>query len=109
MVEIRRVGVLSLALMMGLIFGAYGLLFGLIFACFMVVGFAGMAATFEDMTGFGGGILFGALYAICFPIMYAVMGFIGGAIAGLLYNFAAGIAGGNKIEQKGTDLAKAPQ
>ena len=108
MVEIRRVGVVSLALMMGLIFGVYGLIIGLIFACFMVVGTAGMAATFEDVTGFGGGILFAALYAICIPIMNFVVGFIGGAIAGLLYNLVAGIAGGIKIELAGVGAPEAP-
>jgi len=108
MVEIRRVGVVSLALMMGLISGAYGLLIGLIFACFMVVGFAGMAATFEDLTGFGGGILFGALYVICIPILNFVVGFIAGAIAGLLYNFAAGIGGGIKVELSGVETSKEP-
>lgn len=108
MVEIRRVGVVSVALMTGLISTAYGLLFGAIFACFMLLGTAGMAAALEDVTGLGGGMVFALLYAICFPIMYGVMGFIGGAIAALLYNLVAGIAGGIKVELQGAELAKAP-
>ena len=108
MVEIRRVGVLSLALMMGLIGAAYGVIGGLIMACFMVIGTASMAAAFEDLTGLGGGAVIGLLYVVCFPILYFVFGFIGGAIAGFLYNIVAGIAGGIKVELQGTEVAKAP-
>ncbi len=109
MVEIRRVGVLSLALIAGLISAAYGLIGGLIMACFMVVGVAGMAATFEDLTGFGGGsLVIGLSSAVCLPILYFVFGFIGGAIAGFLYNIVAGIAGGIKIELSGTEVVKTP-
>lgn len=109
MVEIRRVGILSLALMSGLFCTALGLIFGLIFACITLFGVAGFAATMEDLAGFGGGgILLAAIYAICFPIMYGVIGFVAGAIVGLLYNLIAGIAGGVKIELKDTGLAKGP-
>jgi hypothetical protein len=109
MVEIRRVGVLSLALMLGLISAAYGLIFGVLAACVMTLGIAGMAATFEDLTGVGGGgLVIGLLYAVCLPILYFVFGFIGGAIAGLLYNFVAGIAGGIKIQLNDADVGKAP-
>lgn len=109
MVEIRRVGILSLALMLGLLYTALGLIFGLIFACITLFGVASFAANMEDLTGLGGGgIVFAALYAVCFPIMYGVIGFIAGAIIGVLYNVIAGIAGGIKIELKGTEIAKAP-
>lgn len=108
MVEVRRIGVLSLALMSGLLYTALGLIFGILFACITLFGVAGLAASMEDLTGFGGGIVISLLYAVCFPIMYGVIGFIAGAILGLLYNVIAGIAGGVKIELQSTDVAKAP-
>ncbi len=108
MVEVRRVGILSLALMSALLYGAIGLIVGLIFACFALIG-AGMLASVEELTGVGGGgALFGIAYAVCMPILYAAMGFVFGAIAGFLYNIIAGIIGGIKIELNDADLAKGP-
>jgi hypothetical protein len=99
MVEIRRVGILSLALMLGLLYTALGLILGLIFACITLFGVASFAASMEELAGIGGGgVLVAGLYAICFPILYGVIGFISGAVIGLLYNLIAGIAGGIKIE-----------
>jgi len=109
MVEVRRVGVLSLALMLGLINAALGLIIGLLFACSAILFSATLASATEDLGFGGGGILFGLLYAVCFPIMYGIIGFIAGAVAAVLYNIIAGIAGGIKIELKGTELAKEPQ
>ncbi len=107
MVEIRRVGILSLALMLGLLYTALGLIFGLLFACITLFGVAGIAASMEDLAGFGGGgVVVAAVYAICFPIFYGVIGFIAGAIIGVLYNVIAGFAGGVKIELRDLGLAK---
>jgi len=103
MVEIRRVGVLSLALMVGLMYTALGLIFGLLFACTTLFSVGSIAASVEDLPGLGqGGIVAAALSAICFPILYGVLGFIAGAIFGILYNIIAGIAGGIKVELKNT-------
>jgi hypothetical protein len=109
MVEVRRVGILSLALMSALLYGIIGLIIGIIFACVSIIGTASFAAMMEETTGLGGGgIIFGILYAICMPILYAAMGFVFGAIAGFLYNIIAGIIGGIKIELNDADLAKGP-
>jgi hypothetical protein len=99
MVEIRRVGILSVALMVGLVYTALGLIFGLIFACTMLFSVGSIVATVEDVPGLGsGGLVAAGISAICFPLLYGVMGFIAGAIFGLLYNIIAGIAGGIKVE-----------
>ena len=108
MVEVRRVGILSLALMSALLYGAIGLIVGIIFACFALVS-GSILASMEELTGFGGGgALFGIAYAVCMPIFYAAMGFVFGAIAGFLYNIFAGIIGGIKIELNDAGLAKGP-
>ena len=109
MVEIRRVGVLSLALMLGLLNAAVGLIIGLLFACSALLFSATLATATEDLGFGGGGVIFGLLYAVCFPILYGVIGFVAGAIVAVLYNIVAGIAGGIKIELTGVELAKAPQ
>ncbi len=53
MVEVRRIGVLPLALMLGLLSAALGLLIGLFFACFTILFGATLASATEDL-GFGG-------------------------------------------------------
>ena len=106
MVEIRRIGVLSLALMLGLLSAALGLLIGLFFACSAILFSATLVSATEDLGFGGGGILFGLIYAVCFPILYGIIGFITGAVFGILYNIIAGIAGGIKLELAGAELAK---
>jgi len=108
MIEIRRVGILSLALMLGVLYAAIGLIIGLLFACATLLSVGLIASAAEDLGIGGGGALVGLLYAVCFPILYGAIGFVTGAIVGLLYNIIAGIIGGIKIELKGTELAKAP-
>lgn len=102
MVEIRRVGVLSLALMTGLLYTALGLIVGLFSACASILGMAGFTAILEDVTdlsGLGGGeIVFGLVLVICFPFVYGIIGFIAGAILGVLYNIIAGMVGGIQVE-----------
>jgi len=50
-------------------------------------------------TGTGNGFaLTGGLMVIALPLMYGIAGFIGGAIHALIYNAAAGVIGGIRIE-----------
>ena len=48
----------------------------------------------------GGGIagMFGIGFAIAFPIIYAVLGFIGGLLGACIYNIAAKMVGGIRVE-----------
>ena len=107
MVEIRRVGILSVALMSGLLYTALGLIFGLLFACLTLFSIGSIAASVEDLPGLGGSaVITAGISAICFPIMYGVIGFIAGAIVGALYNLIASFAGGVKIELRDPGLGK---
>jgi hypothetical protein len=102
MVEIRRIGVVSFALMTALIYVVLGLIFGLLFACLSLVGLGAIASNTEELLGLSGGTAVMALiYAICLPLVYGVLGFIGGAIVALVYNLVAGFAGGVQVELRG--------
>ena len=92
MTEIKRVGVLSLAKIIGLIYTVIGLIVWLFMGCFMLIGV--MAQPTETpaaaivMLGF-----------VCFiPFFYGVMGFVGGAIIAAVYNLLASRIGGIEIE-----------
>jgi hypothetical protein len=97
---IRRVGVMSLAKVMGVLYGGLGLVIGICFALFSVLGGGAMMASGQDGSGAGGGMMMGMGLgmAIFAPIFYGVVGFIGGLLTGWLYNLAAGFAGGVEIE-----------
>ena len=98
---ITRVGVLSVAKMEACICAVIGLIIGVIYGLiFMVFG----AAMMSSSSGAGGGsIIAGLFMMIGIPIFYAILGFIGGAIVGLVYNAAAGIAGGIELELESND------
>jgi hypothetical protein len=95
MLHIKKVGVLSLGKMMGMLYALLGLIFGSIFTCISLIG----SAAVMSEVGIEGaaGMVFGLGAIIIFPLMYGVIGFIGGIIVGLLYNLIAGMAGGIEI------------
>jgi hypothetical protein len=93
---IKSVGVLSVARIMGLIYGALGLIF---MPFFLLMGVLGMVA--------GGGHaaisgVAGIVLALMIPVLYGGLGFIMGAIGALLYNVFAKWAGGIEVEVKTT-------
>lgn len=94
MTEIRRIGVISLAKIVGLIYFVIGLFVFAIFACFMLIGVP-FAQSAEEAFG---GLAIGLLFVCGLPFLYGLMGFIGGAIIGLVYNFSAGRLGGIEVE-----------
>lgn len=105
MVELKKIDILSTALMSGFLYLLIGLIFGLIFGCFALIGLAGInSLTGEfDLSGIG------ALVFVCaMPIIYGIMGFIGGAIIALAYNIIASVLGGIKLEfdMDGSNLTK---
>jgi hypothetical protein len=90
--EIKRVGVLSLAKIIGLIYTFFGLILWLFMGCFMLIG---VLAQPNDAPA----ELLLMLCFVCFmPFIYGVMGFIGGAIIAGVYNLVAGKIGGIEIE-----------
>ena len=99
---IRRLGVMSVAKIQSLLMFVIGLIIGVIYGLvFMILGaaIAAMAPGNEGQAlGGVGSVVGGLVIMIVFPILYGFLGFIGGAIGALVYNFAAGVVGGIKLE-----------
>jgi hypothetical protein len=95
---IRHIDVLSVAKIAAVIYAGLGFLVGLIFAC---VGL--FTAAFGAMQNDGQlpavfSMLFGVGAIIALPVIYGIMGFLVAAFTTWLFNIAAGIAGGVKIQ-----------
>ncbi len=88
MQKVKRIGVLSLAKILGLLYTIFGLILGVLFAVLPLLGFS------ADETG----LFFGSASIIIFPILYGIMGFIGGAITAFFYNLIAKWIGGLEVE-----------
>jgi hypothetical protein len=89
---VKSVGVLSIAKIMGLVYGCMGLIVAPLFLLISMIGaFAG-----TDKNPFAGAI--GIVMAVAMPIFYGIFGFIAGAIGGLLYNLFANAVGGVQLD-----------
>src|SRR5437660_10406760 len=99
---IRRVGVLSLAKIQGLLMLVIGLIIGVIYGLiFMIFGAALTSVMPKDESqaiGAGGTVLIGLIIMIAIPITYGLLVFIGVAIGGLNYYVLAGYIRGRKID-----------
>ena len=91
---VKRIGVLSLGKLMGLVYGVFGLIFGLIFAGISMLG----GAFAMELSEAGLGILMGMGMAIILPIFYGVLGFLGGMLTAFICNLAMQFAGGLELE-----------
>jgi hypothetical protein len=91
---------MSVAKIMGLLYGCMGLIFIPIFLIMGAVG--GLAG---DKSAILGGAI-GVVLAFLMPVLYGGMGFVMGAIGALLYNLFAGWVGGIELQ---LDLAPAVQ
>ena len=96
---IKSVGVLSVAKIMGLMYGCMGLLLAPFFLLFGLIG----ALAGQDKNPFAG--IVGVVLAILMPIFYGVLGFIMGAIGALLYNLFAKLVGGFELEMEFRPIA----
>jgi hypothetical protein len=94
---INRIGVLSLAKMLAIVYAFLGLLFGGIVSLFALLGAAVGGASGRDSGGVAG-MLFGIGAVIILPVFYGCLGFIGGLITAPIYNLAAKVVGGLEIE-----------
>lgn len=98
---VRKIGVVSLGKITGAIYCVFGLVIGVIFGLFVLIG-----ALVEGATGSGGraiadmagGLVGGLIVLLVMPIMYLVIGFIGGILTALLYNLFAARLGGVELE-----------
>ncbi|MBP2146938.1 outer membrane lipoprotein SlyB [Methanofollis sp. W23] len=98
MIEVKRLGVLSIAK----VHAAIALVIGLIGSIFWIgmITVAGVAGAMGGvpvgglmMTGVGGVLMLVFLVVLC-----TVIGFIAGAVIALIYNFASGWLGGIEVE-----------
>lgn len=108
---VRRIGVFSLAKIQALLMFVMGIIIGVIYGLiFMIFGAAmsSMSRGNDRMMGGLSSVVVGLMMMIGIPIFYGVLGFIVGLISGLVYNFAAGVVGGVKLELESTAVPYAP-
>jgi hypothetical protein len=104
---LKRVGVFSLAKILGTLYALLGLIVGGFFTIFAVLGISLEAASGSSGAGPSGfeGMVFGVMGLFFFPIMYGVMGFIGGLIMGILFNVVVGLVGGLELTLEADEYA----
>jgi len=93
---IKKLDILSVGKITGIIAAAFGLIAGLLLLVFgsMIAGLAGSQGEAGPLAALGGGVV----GVIALPILYGICGFVGGVIQALIYNLAAGVIGGIRIE-----------
>ncbi len=94
---ITKIDVLSLGKILTVIYAAFGLIGGSVFALLSVFGFA-LTGGAEGATGALLALFFGVGSVIVLPIFYGFMGFLTGLIAGALFNLACTVMGGLQVE-----------
>jgi len=93
---VKSVGVLSVAKILGLLYGCMGLI---IAPLFLMMGLMGSALGQQNSPLAGiFGVGFGIGLAVFAPVLYGAMGFVMGAIGALLYNLFARWVGGFELE-----------
>ncbi len=97
---LKRIGVLSLAQNMGVLYAAIGLIVGFFVSIAAVIG-SMIGSSLEGTTEPLVGLFLGVGSIIFFPILYGVMGFIGGIITAAIYNFVVRFTGGLELEFEG--------
>jgi len=95
---IRHIDVLSVAKVAAVVYAGLGFFAGLVFACIALLGTGFSAAMRDSQMPPIVSLLFGAGAIIALPIFYSVIGFVVAAVTTWLFNVAAGIAGGVKIQ-----------
>ncbi len=95
---IRRIGVLSMGKISAALYGAMGLIFGILFALATLLGGtmgqAGREATAPALISAPFG--YGAI--VFMPLLYAIIGFLFGVVLAFIYNLVANAAGGLELE-----------
>ena len=92
---LSRVGALSFAKVMGIIYACLGLIGGLLYAVMLfIIGVAAIADSNDEgiMAIFGG---CAALFGL--PLIYGILGFLFGLLMAALYNFVAKRWGGVEL------------
>jgi hypothetical protein len=103
MYKIRKVGILSVAKIMGLVYG----LMSIVLLPFFMLFF--MAASLAEPKGdAAAGAVAMLIMAVMMPFLYAAMGFVFGALGAFLYNVVAGWVGGIEMELEPPTPVTAP-
>ncbi|MCX6953093.1 MAG: hypothetical protein NTV51_13145, partial [Verrucomicrobia bacterium] len=90
--RVKRIAPFQLGKMAACLYGAMGLLF-VPFFLLMTLASAKMPAAQSGMFA-----AMGVGFALCAPVLYAVMGFIGGVLSAAIYNLVAKWIGGIEVE-----------
>ena len=91
---IKRIGPMSFAKVAGVVYAGIGLLIGALVSLVSIGGSMFMPEGEAGMLG----ALFGVAAIVLMPVFYGVLGFVMSYIGALIFNAAAGIAGGVEIE-----------
>src|SRR5262245_44665293 len=95
---IRQVGVLSVAKILGIVYGCIGFIVGAFVAVFSVLGgFAGILSEQGRAAGVVS-MFFGVGAVIILPLFYGCLGLIVGLLVGAIYNAAARAFGGIELD-----------
>ena len=94
MVKIKKIGVLSLGKISGVLYAFMGLIIGAFMTLFALILPAFSSSTAPGMVG----ALFGIGAIILLPIFYGLLGFIGGLITAALFNLVTSWVGGLEVE-----------
>lgn len=92
---LHRIGVMSAAKISGVVYGAGGLIAGVMVALISLAG--GASAAGEGSPAWLGPV-FGVGAIVFLPICYGLLGAIGGAIGAFLYNMFSGMVGGIELD-----------
>jgi hypothetical protein len=94
---IRRIGVLSAVKIGAALYGAIGLIIGLVVSVVALAG-ASLAGMDEAIGGGAAQTLLGAGAVIVFPVIYGLLGAVGLGISALIYNAVAKVTGGLELQ-----------
>jgi hypothetical protein len=93
--ELKEIGPISCAKVLGLIYGGIGLIAGAMIGCFAVVGAAlGHGANYGNPFL---GTLFGVGAIVLLPLLYGTLGMLAGLILSAFYNLIARWVGGIQV------------
>jgi hypothetical protein len=93
MIKIKKIGVLSLGKIFGILYAIMGLIGGAFISLVVVSGLL-PTSSFSGLIG----ALVGVGSIVILPIFYGIAGFISGVIMALLYNLVASWVGGLEVE-----------
>ena len=93
--ELKAIGPVSSAKVLGLFYAAIGLVAGVVVACVALAG-AALGRGGEDVSPFLGS-MFGVAAIVLLPVLYGVLGALGGLILSGLYNVIARRVGGIQV------------